>query len=114
MHRTTHWYRANMDAVFPAHMREHVLAAVSAGVPLDTAMEEHDLPDEVAYGRARRDPAFRDRLCQALMDGRNPDLTHGRCATYTRDRCRCPECQATQPGCTAARRWLETQHARVC
>ncbi|GAA3603678.1 hypothetical protein GCM10022419_105250 [Nonomuraea rosea] len=110
MHRTIHWYRANMDAVFPAHMREHVLAAMASGTPLDTAMDEHGLLDEVAYGRARRDPEFRDRLYQALVKGRDPSLKHGRGWTYSHHKCRCPECQTTQPGCTAARRWLETQH----
>ncbi|MEV4079461.1 hypothetical protein AB0J43_04100 [Nonomuraea fuscirosea] len=113
MDRTTAWYRTQMDAVFPDHMREGVLAAVSGGVPLDTAMEAFGLPDEVAYGRARRDLEFRNRLYQALMDGRDPALDHGKRRTYYRDRCRCPECQATQPQCTAVRRWVEEQSTRT-
>ncbi|WP_443173754.1 hypothetical protein [Nonomuraea sp. KM90] len=107
MHRTTPWYRAQMDAVYPTGMREQVLTAVAAGVPLDAAMETLGLPDEVAYGRARRDTGFRNRLYQALMDGRDSALNHGKRWTYAHYRCRCPECQATQPQCTAARRWLE-------
>jgi hypothetical protein len=92
-------------------MRERVLAVVSAGTVLDDAMEAYGLPDEVAYGRARRDLVFRDRLYWALMDGRDPGLNHGRGWTYARHGCRCPECQATQPGCTGARRWLEERAA---
>ncbi|MFI7106955.1 hypothetical protein ACIBK9_11645 [Nonomuraea sp. NPDC050227] len=107
MHRTIIWRRKSMDAVFPVDMRAQVLQAMARGVPLATAMEERGLPDEVAYGRARWNEEFRHLLYSALMDGRDPALRHGCPWTYSQYGCRCPECQATQTGCTAARRWLE-------
>ncbi|GAA1768553.1 hypothetical protein GCM10009734_91200 [Nonomuraea bangladeshensis] len=109
MDRSTPWRRANMDAAFTDDMRAHVLRAVAASTRLADAMAEFELPQEVAYGRARWDAEFRDALYSALMDGRDPRLRHGSWTTYDRDGCRCPECQATQPSCTGARRWLQEQ-----
>ncbi|GGL41052.1 hypothetical protein GCM10014719_47890 [Planomonospora parontospora subsp. antibiotica] len=106
-HRSTPWRHGVMDEVFPPEVRAQVLAAVSQGTPLKQAMEKHGLSDEVAYGRARWDGDWERHLHSALLDGRNPDLRHGRAWTYAKYRCRCPECQATQPGCTAAQRFLQ-------
>lgn len=113
MYRSTTWRRANSDAEFNAGMRAHVLRAVATGTPLTDAMAEFELPHEVAYGRARWDEEFRNALYSALMAGRDPNLRHGSAWTYEHHGCRCPECQATQHGCTGARRWLEEQSAQL-
>ncbi|MBG0818950.1 hypothetical protein [Planomonospora sp. ID82291] len=106
-HRSTPWRRDAMGLIFPAEARAGVLSAVAGGETVSEAMERYGLPHEIAFGRARWDTEWRDQLYRALMDGRDPSLEHGRARTY-RGGCRCPECMATQSGCTAAQRFLQT------
>lgn len=69
-----------------------LLELLASGTPYGEALHELGLTAQAVTGHRRRDPGFAQALDEALMLGRDPDLSHGG-STAWRQGCRCPECR---------------------
>lgn len=85
--------RAISRAVFPRPLRTALLTQLRSGRPLGEAAQSIRVPAPQIHGFARTNPAFRRELDEALLAGRDPNLTHGTQSAYRYGRCRCPECR---------------------
>ncbi|MCL2089833.1 MAG: hypothetical protein FWH11_01175 [Micrococcales bacterium] len=69
-----------------------LVAQVASGAPLGLVLRRLGLTAAAVTARRRRDPGFAQRLDDALMASRDPDLAHGTHGGW-RAGCRCPECR---------------------
>ncbi|MEO3976285.1 hypothetical protein [Streptomyces sp. CAU 1734] len=77
-------------------MRLDLLERLAGGQPLGEALADLGIPQQRVHGWAAYDPAWQDQLDTALTAGRDPELDHGRTATYRIHKCRCPECRTAK------------------
>lgn len=86
--------RSQVLARFTGRVEEALLEMLRRGSSLSDAAEQIGLTPQAVFGRARWDREWASRLDSALMDGRDPYLSHGTDHTYKQYGCRCPDCRA--------------------
>ena len=84
--------RGSVTAVWP-----HLLDGARAGCKFSTLTTELGLTTQKVASAIWRDPTLRTQLDDALMQGRDPTIQHGRRLAY-REGCWCPECRRAQLG----------------
>lgn len=85
--------KAIAAARFPPRVREQLAARLAAGEHLTDVCADLDVTQQRVHGWRYRDEAWAERLDEALMAGRDPELEHGTHGAYRHGRCRCPECR---------------------
>ncbi len=80
------------QAEWDAGPAEALITSVAAGVDYRQALAAAGVSSQAVTGHRKRDPAFATALDQALMAGRDPNLSHGTAEAW-KMRCRCPECR---------------------
>ena len=90
---SSEYRRTKRAELIPAPVRESICQMVAEGATVAEAADDTELRPGQIHGLAIAEPEFRSALDDALMAGRDPGLVHGRDSTYSRHRCRCPECR---------------------
>ena len=92
--RRTRWKRSReRKQAFPAQQRSRLLELIANGLPLPQACETVGVAMSRVHATARLNARWAEQLDEALMAGRDPDITHGNTYAYKMLRCRCPECR---------------------
>ena len=77
---------------------EIFLQAIKDGIHVYDVLEAFGITKMQLWGRAQSDKDFGERLEQALMEGRDETLEHGRAWTYIHHKCRCKPCRRANHG----------------
>jgi len=92
--RSMNGLRGSVAAVWP-----ELLEGARSGYKFASLTKRLGLTTQKVAAAIWRDPALRAELDQALMQGRDPKIQHGRRLAY-REGCWCPECRTAQLGPT--------------
>jgi hypothetical protein len=92
--RSMNGLRGSVTAVWP-----ELLEGARSGYKFASVTNRLGLTTQKVAAAIWRDPALRAELDEALMQGRNPKIQHGRRLAY-RQGCWCPECRTAQLGPT--------------
>lgn len=82
------------DPALSPTVRTQLLRLLSSGVSPVAAARELGVTTQRMYTRRRYDAEWDEQMDDALMQGRDPEITHGTTVGYRYYRCRCPECRA--------------------
>lgn len=78
---------------FPPALRQQVIDLVASGQLLNKAADAVGMTGQTLLRFAQDDPEWGQLLDEALMTGRDPNITHGVQKSYRTHRCRCPPCR---------------------